>query len=110
MKEDWLEGMIDDLERRGARANVAAEGLAQQATFATGRAISVSGDDERILRSAEVQGDAVRAAGARTAQTIAEFKNLLAKVQDEVAQLKQKKADWDAGLEVEGIKKSDVQK
>jgi hypothetical protein len=110
MKENWIKGMIDHLELRGARANVAAANLAPQATFATGSEISVSGDDERVLRSAEMQGDAVRAAGARTDQTIAEFRTRLAQVQDEIAQLKQKKADWDAGLEVGGIKKSDVGK
>jgi hypothetical protein len=110
MKENWIKGMIDHLERRGARANVSAANLAPQATFATGSEISVSGDDERVLRSAEVHGDAVRAAGARTDQTIAEFKTRLAQVQDEIAQLKQKKADWDAGMEVGGLKKSDVAK
>lgn len=110
MKENWIKGMIDHLERRGARSNIAAANLAPQATFATGSEVSVSGDDERMLRSAEVHGDAVKAAGARTEQTITEFKYQLGKVQDELAQLKQRKADWDAGLEVGGIKKSDVQK
>lgn len=108
LKENWLKTQIDYQERRDARTNVAAANLEQQAAFAPGSKISVSGDDERVLRSAEVQGDAVRANAARSDQVLAEFRNKLAQVQQEIAELKQKKADWDAGMEVGGIKKSDV--
>lgn len=110
LKENWLKTQIDYQERRDARVNVAAANLEQQAAFAPGSKISVSGDDERVLRSAEVQGDAVRANAARQDQIVAEFKNKLAQVQQEIAELKQKKADWDAGMDVGGIKKSDVEK
>lgn len=103
-QENWLKTQVDYQEKRVGRGEASASGIVDLGL------IKPSGDPNPDVSTARQQRasvvDAVvQSQVARANEVLTQYKQRLAKVEDELQQLRQKKADFDAGLEVGGVKK-----
>lgn len=102
-QQSWLSTQINYQEERVARADVSATSILQQGVI-------IPPTDDQGLAAGRMQRASVVAAAVQTQASQAnlvlqQYKQQLAQVEDELQQLRQKKAEFDAGQAVGGMKK-----
>jgi hypothetical protein len=95
-QEQWLRAQIEAQEKRTGRANAAAAGVESQPTFTQPADLKSPSGDDRVRRSAETQGDAVKGQAARQDEVLTQLKDRLATLQREVAEAREHKKTFDS--------------